>query len=353
MDSRLSPGRLFLLMFQTELVLFLQSFETDFLNYFFQFCSDVGFSRWTSLFLLVFLFGISFRYGVILMQAMILSGLTSLGLKEVFALPRPAHVDLNVKLIGQGTPNLTPFDSQGAQGFFGRLPEDVVASFRANPPQSWGFPSGHTSNAMTLGGLLFLFAKKPWVKLIALAILVFVPLSRMYLGRHFLVDVLGGYVIGLAFVLIFYKGVVKNTRLCSFLFRKPQKLQWNIKIILFFFYMCIFPFLILIVPGINHEVVAALLGLNIGFLLVWRRGIPEDKGTIWQRIARILLALAVYALADQISGRLSQFLLPVVPGLIEFTQNALTSFFLLWGSTALCIKLGLYRQRTPLSSNLS
>ena len=332
-------------MFQTELVLFLQSFETDFLNHFFQFWSDVGFSRWTLLFLFVFLFGISFRYGVILMQAMILSGLTSLGLKEVFTLPRPAHVDLNVKLIGQGSPNLTPFDSQGAQRFFGRLPEDVVDSFRTNPPQSWGFPSGHTSNAMTLGGLLFLFTKKPWVRLIALTILVFVPLSRMYLGRHFLADVLGGYIIGLAFVFMFYKGVVKNTWLYSFLSRKPHPLQWDIRVVLFFFYMCFFPFLFLILPKISHEFVAAFLGLNIGFLLVWKQGIPDDTGTIWQRIARVLIALAVYILADQALERVSQLLFQTEPNAVVFVKNSLPILLCVWCSTEFCIKLGLYKRR--------
>jgi len=212
-------------MFQTELIIFLQSFETDFLNYFFQFWTQIGFSRWALLIMLLVLFGVSFRYGFILMQAMLLNGLTSLWLKEVFALPRPAHVDLNVKLIGESAPNLTPFKSQGAKSFFGRLPQNVVASLRANPSGSWGFPSGYTSNAMTLGGLLFLIAKKPWVKVVSVAIVVFVPLSRMYLGLHFLADVLGGYVISLAFVFLFYKGVVKNAWLFSFLTRKPRQLH--------------------------------------------------------------------------------------------------------------------------------
>jgi membrane-associated phospholipid phosphatase len=331
-------------MFQTELILFLQSFETDFLNFFFQFWSDIGFSRWTSLFSLVFLFGISFRYGFILVQAMILNGLTSLWLKEVFALPRPAHVDLNVKLIGEGVPNMSPFESQGAQSFFGGMPQEVVESWRANPPQSWGLPSGHTSNAMTFGGLLFLFTKKPWVKVVSAAIILFVPLSRMYLGRHFLADVLGGYVIGLAFVFVFYKGMVKNTWLYSFLSGKPKQLHWDKKVVLFFIYMCLFPLLLLIIRTINHEVIAALFGLNLGYLLVWRQGIPEDKGTLWQRIARILLALAVFILADQVLGRASRLFFQSVPGVVLFLQNSLSILLCIWGSTELSIKFGFFKK---------
>ncbi len=332
-------------MFQIELILFLQSFEKDFLNYFFQFWSDVGFSRWTLLFMLIFLFGVSFRYGFILIQAMLLNGLTSLWLKEVFALPRPAHVDLNVKLIGESAPNLTPLESHGAKSFFGRLPQDVVTALRTNPSGSWGFPSGHTSNAVTLGGLLFLIAKKPWVKVVSVAIVVFVSLSRMYLGRHFLADVLGGYVIGLAFVFLFYKGVVNNAWLFSFLSRKPRQLQWDIKVVLFFFYMCIFPFLLLLLPKINHEIVAVFIGLNIGFLLVWNRGIPEDTGTILQRIARIFIALVVYILADQTLERASQLLFQPAPGVVEFVLYSLTVLLCVLGSTEISIKLNLFKRQ--------
>lgn len=332
-------------MFQTELVLFLQSFESNFLNYFFEFWTKVGFSPGTSLFLLIILFGISFRYGFILVQAMILNGLTSLWLKEIFALPRPAHVDLNVKLIGESTPNLTPFETQGSKSFFGRLPQGVVESLRADPRGSWGFPSGHTSNAMTLGGLLFLIAKKPWLKIVSAAIVVFVPLSRMYLGRHFLADVLGGYVVGLVFILLFYFGVVKNTWLFSFLSRKPRQFHWDIKVALFFFYMCIVPFLLLLLPKINYDVVASFLGLNIGFLLVWNRGIPEDKGTILQRIARILMALIVYIVADQILKRGNAILFHPVPGLAAFIQHCLTIMLCVWSSTELSIKLNLFQRQ--------
>jgi membrane-associated phospholipid phosphatase len=333
-------------MFQTELILFLQSFESDFLNYFFLSWTNLGYSRWTLLFLLIILFGVNFRYGFILMQAMMLNGLTSLWLKEIIALPRPAHVDLNVKLIGESAPNLTPFEGQGAKSFFGRLPQDVVTSLRTNPPGSWGFPSGHTSNAMTLGGLLFLITKKRWIKLLSVAIVVFVPLSRMYLGRHFLGDVLGGYLIGLIFVFLIYKVALKSEWLFSFLLRKPRQLQWDRKVVLFFLYMCILPFLLLLVPKINHGVVAAFLGLNIGFLLVWNHGIPEDRGTILQRIARIVIALAVFILANQILSRSSQLLFQPTPGIVEFAKNSLTILLCIWGSTELNIKLNLFKRQS-------
>jgi hypothetical protein len=168
----------------------------------------------------------------------------------------------------------------------------------------------------------------------------------MYLGRHFLADVLGGYVIGLVFVFLFYKGFVRNTWLSAFLSRKPEKLRWDFKIMFFFVYMCTFPFLLLILPNINHQVVAALLGLNIGFLLVWKKGIPEDKGTIWQRIARVLLALAVYLLADQVLERVSQHMFEPAPEGVVFFIGFLTILLCVWGSTELSIKLSLFQRHS-------
>ncbi|MGD9345031.1 MAG: phosphatase PAP2 family protein [Candidatus Aminicenantes bacterium] len=333
-------------MFQTELILFLQSFETDILNHFFLFWSEVGFSRWIWFFMLVFLFGVSFRYGFILMQAMLWNGLTSLWFKNIFALPRPAHVDLNVKLIGENVPNLTPFESRGAGNFFNGLPRDVVTSLRAAPPGSWGLPSGHTSNATVMGGLFFAIYRKLWIKLLAVAVVVFVPLSRMYLGRHFLADVLAGYVIGFAFVLLFYKGVIKNVWLFSFLSRRPQHLRWDSKIILLLFYMGVLPLVLLFLPKINIELVAALLGLNIGFLLVWNRGIPEDMGAIGQRIARVFLAIGVYILSDRTLDWAVQLFFEPRPAGVAFVKNSLTVLLCVWGSTELAFKLRLFQRRS-------
>jgi hypothetical protein len=97
---------------------------------------------------------------------------------------------------------------------------------------------------------------------------------------------------------------------------------------------------------INHEIVAVFIGLNIGFLLVWNRGFPEDTGTILQRIARALIALIVYILADQTLGGASQLLFQPVPGVVVFMQYSLTVLLCVWGSTEISIKLNLF-QRQP------
>lgn len=110
--------------------------------------------------------------------------------------------------------------------------------------------------------------------------------------------------------------------------------------------MCIFPFLLLLLPKINHEIVAVFIGLNIGFLLVWNRGIPEDTGTILQRIARVLITLVVYILADQTLERASQLLFQPMPGVVDFVRYSLTILLCIWGSTEISIKLNLFKRQS-------
>lgn len=56
----------------------------------------------------------------------------------------------------------------------------------------YSFPSGHTQNAVTVFGSLFLVTKKTWFKITCVAIAILVGVSRMYLRVHTPWDVLAG-----------------------------------------------------------------------------------------------------------------------------------------------------------------
>ncbi len=75
---------------------------------------------------------------------------------------------------------------------------------------TYSFPSGHTSGAMLLYGLLaaYLMGRLPrWparaaVAVLALALVALVGLSRVYLGAHYLSDVLAAAAFGLAWLAV-------------------------------------------------------------------------------------------------------------------------------------------------------
>ena len=65
------------------------------------------------------------------------------------------------------------------------------------PADDWSFPSGHSQGAMVLWGWLAYELKDRRAYIIAAILIAGVGFSRIYLGVHYTMDVLGGILIGL------------------------------------------------------------------------------------------------------------------------------------------------------------
>lgn len=61
---------------------------------------------------------------------------------------------------------------------------------------SFGIPSGHAQNAASLWGLLATAARKTWVKTALIVLIFLIGLSRLFLGVHYISDVLFGWLVG-------------------------------------------------------------------------------------------------------------------------------------------------------------
>ncbi|UHG94752.1 phosphatase PAP2 family protein [Spirosoma oryzicola] len=78
------------------------------------------------------------------------------------------------------------------------------------PETGYSFPSGHSATAMTLYGLLGYWLvrgrrriRSRWlVGFSAVGLILLVGFSRIYLGVHFLSDVLGGYLLGACWLMV-------------------------------------------------------------------------------------------------------------------------------------------------------
>jgi len=70
---------------------------------------------------------------------------------------------------------------------------------------SFGIPSGHAQNAMSIWGLFTTRIKKNWVLWASGLIIFLIGLSRIYLGVHFLRDVILGWVIGFLLLIGFLR----------------------------------------------------------------------------------------------------------------------------------------------------
>jgi len=68
---------------------------------------------------------------------------------------------------------------------------------------SFGMPSGHAMNATSVWGLLAASLKKKSITIAAVLLIFLIGISRIYLGVHFLSDVLAGWLLGALLLLLY------------------------------------------------------------------------------------------------------------------------------------------------------
>ncbi|MFA9455048.1 MAG: phosphatase PAP2 family protein [Candidatus Aminicenantaceae bacterium] len=329
-------------MFQTEILIWIQSHASGFWTAFFKFWS--AYTEWVIPLMLLILFAVSLRAGFVLIQAVFWNMTIVIFLKELILLPRPSSVDSNVQLLGKGIPNPSPYESGGAKSFFGKLPHDVVQGIRAHPFDTWGLPSGHTSSSVTFAGLVYLLVKNRWVRIAAAVMIILIPLSRLYLGRHFLADLLAGYLFALVFVLAFYHGIYQRRWFRDFFYSRWDQTPWDVKTWAILFYLVVLPFLVLLIPFAQIKAVSALLGLNLGYILLRIKGVPQESGTVIQRAARAGIALVFYFGMDLLLRGVEGFFSSSGSDIVLFAHNVLVMMLMFWASTEVSVRLGLFKR---------
>lgn len=154
------------------------------------------------------------------------------------------------------------------------------------PAGGGGFPSGHTQSAVVIWGYLASRFRKTWVWVVAGALIVLIPLSRVYLGVHFPTDLLGGYLLGtvlLVLYLRFQPGVE------AWLATRNMDIQLAAALAL--------PSLILLlsprVEAYQIKTAGALMGMGVGFVLERRWVRFDSGGSVWIRALRFLSGMGV------------------------------------------------------------
>ncbi len=157
----------------------------------------------------------------------------------------------------------------------------------------YSFPSGHTQTAGSLYGTLGLYSKKTWIKLVCIALVLLVGLSRMYLGVHTPADVVAGLAVSIVisvFVWSLFNKVYGNPKydIC---------VSGVIAVIAVAAIVYVFSISSLIDPGYIEDsckTAGAALGFAVGYLIE-RRYINFDVKTekAWQQAVKIVFGLAV------------------------------------------------------------
>lgn len=284
-------------MFETDIVLWLQSFASDALTAVMVFLSDVGEARPLLGAALVVAFGYNFRIGAGLFQIILWNGFIADILKHLFALPRPGQVDATVQLLGLDEANESPFVAADGDDFFDLPKPEAIEHVRDHADGTFGFPSGHVSRATALGIAASIMWKSRTVGWLAAVFVVGTAVSRMYLGRHFLADVFGGLLLGLLTVLA-ARMILRTPIVRAFLRDGAGARTVAVLLVV----AGSLPVLFLVLSDFaEFKKIGRLAGANIAFALLLMSGIPRSSGPLRSGVARAVVALLFYGAVTEIA----------------------------------------------------
>lgn len=183
-------------------------------------------------------------------------------------------------------------------------PNFTIVESAREAATGYSFPSGHTQNAVTVFGSMFLIAKKTWFKITCFILATLVGVSRMYLGVHTIWDVLAA--VGCAVVILLLLEDLFKTDASFHKWMPYLSIALTLGSIAFFLYACVFT-----PESTNPNVISArknsmtLLGCSAGLLLVYpldRYVIKfENKSSWYVHVIKVVLGFAVVLLIKELT----------------------------------------------------
>jgi membrane-associated phospholipid phosphatase len=241
-------------------------------------------------------------------------------------------------------------------------PAFLDPSLERVPEATFGIPSGHSQNAVAIWGLLAASLRRWWAVVAAVVLIVAIGVSRIYLGAHFLEDVLIGWTIG-AVLLGLYLWLEAPVRRWLVRLRPADQVLAGFVASL----ALIAPAVLLSArlqgrrfdwPGLVHveeaigpsSVVtpaATLAGLAIGLVLLRQRGGFESDGPLGQRALRVLAGLVGVVVLWQGLGAVFPGGEDLVSLLLRYVRYALVGAWVGGIAPLLFVRFGLARAAEP------
>jgi len=156
---------------QLDFLMFLQKLSNPILDKFFMFITDFGSETFYVLIITYIYWCINKKLGTKLFVVTMISGHTSLLLKEFFKTSRPIAF------------------------------EGIKSIYTKSAP-GYSFPSGHTQGTATFWYYLIKKINNKKFSILGWSIILLVGFSRLYLRVHWPVDVIGGLIIGIGIVFL-------------------------------------------------------------------------------------------------------------------------------------------------------
>jgi membrane-associated phospholipid phosphatase len=334
-------------MFQTEPIIYLQSLGTPLFTFLMIVITTIGNPVIVTPLILIAIFGIDFKKGFLLLQLLLWTSLVTDIFKILVSFPRPDFVDNRVHNLEFGIKNTSPFSGNEPKNIFALPDKQILTAFRLQEAYTidpFGFPSGHVALTTSLWGGSATVFKNNIIRLLTPIMIIAVALSRVFLGRHFIGDVLGGAILGLIFLIVFTH-FLKSSLSYDFFKKENFELAFRRQNLIFYCFMFVIPIIFIALSLVDANVAGLFLGMNVAYLLIIRKGIPDDTGNIAQRSARVFIALLLFVVASHLLG--FWFKVAGMTNNLQFTilflENLIPAITI-WISVAVCSKLNLYRR---------
>lgn len=213
---------------------------------FFIFFNSLDSAWFVLLFVACIMYLFNRKEGLSLLFLFILSGALNIVLKQFFHLPRPCQIDPSVGIL----------------------------CF-----QTFGFPSGAAQTGTLIAGIALSKCRSSWLKIAGVLFGLLLCFSRIYLGVHFITDVLGGIAVGTGLLWVYLMLFPKiENHYAKFAFCLTAIFLFGEKSMLS--HMCI------------------SLGIGIGLLFIEKWELPKS----WTlRFLTLLFVLAGTALLNRLS----------------------------------------------------
>lgn len=158
------------LLTQIEFIRFIQQIRSPFIDLFFLFMNFFDTQYFMFIVLSVLLIGWNWKWGIRFIYVTFLGSVLIGFLKETFDVPRPFLVDPSIGI--------------------------MFVSGRS-------FPSGAAQTSVLLPGLLIYLFRKRWIWVCGIIFGLLLSFSRIYLGVHYPIDILGGWLCGAMLLTLF------------------------------------------------------------------------------------------------------------------------------------------------------
>ncbi len=184
-------------------------------------------------------------------------------------------------------------------------------------PASFGFPSGGAETAMFLGGLLIYYWRTPAAWIIGSTYILLISFSRLYLGVHYPMDILGGWVLALLVLALFIR--IKDPGE-KWLLKKGPSFSLGLTLLIPLAIMIAIPH-----PSTYYSMGAAIgIGCGTYISLKYHLFLPKPKN-LNEGFSRSLIGIATLSL-----------LLFLLPGEEPFFKSFTASLFMSLAASPIC-----------------